>query len=649
MSPQNNYGGWVNPEDLLPMPQCIAQQDPSAWLETMTKCMSKGCTRHFGIICTHHQWLARLDCLRAEFTTDLVQQYFPLCSRSILAKAQLYTWINSITGRTWLVDLGDSTNVQAITPDSLAGGYLDYELIEKAPLCLRSSASFPSAESFYRITSSCSFTGLTQHTGDAARPWEYHEDSRALVALDSETVGYDLTGLRTLFGQYIDRECLCTSYTIDRVQEPCRASAQPLDLTRERLWMMATCGFRSIPQNWTSDLRTIGEAFIPVEDWTWPVSVPSTSNQLLEACTTMACEVDDTGYCRTKRAVERACFCRDMSYASCGKTCQIFEHRSSYVNWLHQVCGAVHGWHGLPDDWERLARPSPRDMIPWHWPVVRPGQPVPYSTLMLFKFLAMLGVLHVISTSPSRQNWFLGGLSIVGFELLLNWFIALIIGNAPGYEVTSRLEITLLWCAMPRLTWLPFLLVGFQPLGKVDFTAAASVLWAEAVLQALSSYHILATIAYGFEHNFYSGRLAEAEKGGFAQLMYLGALMWLIAIGLTMLQLTQTDSVLLRRWHKADWSLTSDNAGQLYWFNERWAWIDEQFACYWMGSFKGINLPVSRSQHVGYGSINIVTGRAATKPSLASSLYLTAITSIIFLWVAQLLFWAGFIGVVRSM
>jgi hypothetical protein len=628
------------------MPQCIAQQDPSGWLETMTKCMSRGCTRHFGIICTHHQWLARLDCLQAEFTTDLVRQYFPLCSRSILAKAQLYSWVNSITGRTWLVDLGDSNNVQDISPYSLIGGYLDHGLVDKAPLCLRSSASSPSAESFHLITSSCSFTGLTQHTGNAARPWEYHEDLRSLVALDYETVGYDLTGLRTLSGQYIDRECLCGSYTIDSMQEPCKASAQAIDLTKERLWMMATCGLRSIPQNWTRDLRTIGEAFIPVGDWTWPVRVPVTANLLVEECTTMACDIDNAGYCKTTRAVERACFCRDTSYASCGKTCEIFEHRISYVNWLHQVCGAVQGWHGLPGDWKRLAQPSPRDMLPWHWLVIQPGHPVPYGTLILFKCLAMLGVLHFISTSP--QNWFLGGLSMVGSELLVNWFIAPIIGNAPGYEVISRLEISLFSCAMPRLTWLPFLLIGFCSLEKVDLTTAASALWAETVLQALSSYHLLTTFAYGFEHNFYFGRLAEAEKGGFAQLMYFGALMWLLVVGLTMLQLTQTDIVLLRRWHKIDWSLTSDNAGQLHWFSERWAWIDEQFACYWMGSFKGIALPILRSRHVEYGSINIVTGRSTTTQCLATSLYLTTIISMVLLWVAQLLFWAGFLGVVGS-
>ena len=37
-----NHGGWVNPEDLKALPQCIAQQDTSAWLDAMTKCTRNG-------------------------------------------------------------------------------------------------------------------------------------------------------------------------------------------------------------------------------------------------------------------------------------------------------------------------------------------------------------------------------------------------------------------------------------------------------------------------------------------------------------------------------------------------------------------------------------------------------------------------------
>jgi hypothetical protein len=53
---------------------------------------------------------------------------------------------------------------------------------------------------------------------------------------------------------------------------------------------------------------------------------------------------------------------------------------------------AVHGWHGLLEDWKQLAQPSFLDMIPWHWPVIKPehSKPAPYNTLMLFNFLVTI-------------------------------------------------------------------------------------------------------------------------------------------------------------------------------------------------------------------------------------------------------------------
>jgi hypothetical protein len=171
-----------------------------------------------------------------------------------------------------------------------------------------------------------------------------------MAALDFETAGYDLTHRKILAGSNIDKECLCTSYTIDINREPCNGPAQLLDLTRERLYMMATCGSGSIPETWTKNLRIIGDAFTLIEEWSWPAVIGSTSQRakiLVEKCSTDACEVDEKGYCRTKIAVEKACICRDISYSICGDSCNSFGTRISYVNWLHHVCGAVDGWDGL--------------------------------------------------------------------------------------------------------------------------------------------------------------------------------------------------------------------------------------------------------------------------------------------------------------
>ncbi|KAH9878035.1 hypothetical protein J1614_003252 [Plenodomus biglobosus] len=665
VNPRNNYGGWVNPEDLPSMPQCIAKQDPSAWLEAMTRCISRGCTKHFGVICTHHQWLARLDCLKTAFDGDLVGRYFPLCSRSILAKAQLYSWIETITGRTWLVEPEDSTELHNISPHSLVRGYMDHEVINKAPSCLRASSSFPTAEGFQHVTSWCSFTGVTQHTGNAARPWEYNEGLRSMVALDFETAGYDLTHHKIPYGEYIDKECLCTSYTINVEEEPCRDPAQALDLTRERLWMMATCGLLSIPHSWTQNLTTIGEDFILIEDWPWPAVIPyiqQRTESLVKKCTTDACEIDRDGYCTTMRGVERACFCRDMSYDMCGKPCQDFEIRIYYVNWLYQVCGAVPAWHGLPEDWKQLALPSPLETIPWNWPIVQQEDPKSflYSTLMLVNFISIIlsfdghiiGSRRVSKCLPllsMPQHWFFRGILIVGYQILASWITALILSDSSGYEETPILQMILLWCSMPRLAWLPLLLIGFQPFEEVNLPAAASALWAEIILQALSSYHLLMTVAYGFKHNFYFGRLAEVEKTGFAQLVYYGALMWLVVVGLILLQLTRMDKAFLRRWHIINWSSTEYDGGQLRRLHERCAWIDEEFAYYWMGRFRAIDLPILEvsdgSHQVGYGSMSSVSRHHTIRAGGTRSLYALATIGTFFLFVSQMLFWFGFLGI----
>jgi hypothetical protein len=267
--PQDNRNGWVNPEDLGSMPQCIAQQDQSTWLRAMTKCTSKRCTSHFGFICTHHQWLTELSCLSISFTPDVIESYLPYCGRSVLAKAQLYQWIHIITGRTWLIDVGDASGLQSLTPDSLAEGYAAVDVIHKAPKCLSDSVSASSMESYQHVMASCGFTSTTQHTGNAARPWEYSEKLQSMIALDFETVGYDLVLHRISDGDYFDKDCFCNTFTIDLSKEPCSGSGQ-LDFTKERLWLNATCGPTSLPENWADTLKTTQFAYIPIEDWHWP-------------------------------------------------------------------------------------------------------------------------------------------------------------------------------------------------------------------------------------------------------------------------------------------------------------------------------------------------------------------------------------------
>lgn len=175
-----------------------------------------------------------------------------------------------------------------------------------------------------------------------------------MIALDFETVGYNLTRRSIGYGEYFDKECFCSAFTIDPKKEPCSGPGLgQIDLTKERLWINATCGSTSLPDKWTDILKTTEFAFISIEDWHWPMCVADMPKQVIELtdqCATDACGLDSSGYCKVKRAVDRACFCRDINYDSCGGACQIFETRIDYIKWLHDLCGNVQDWHGLPDN-----------------------------------------------------------------------------------------------------------------------------------------------------------------------------------------------------------------------------------------------------------------------------------------------------------
>lgn len=667
-TPQNNYNGWVNPEDLAAMPQCIAQQDQSAWLSVMTKCTSKRCTSHFGIICTHSQWLTQLSCLSAGFSPDVISGYLPYCGRSVLAKAQLYLWVRQITGRTWLVDVGDANGLENLSPASLAKGYAAFDITYRAPTCLTSSVSALSMEPFQHVIASCSFTSTTQHTGNAARPWEYSESRRSMIILDSETVGYDLAGRSIRYGDYFDKECFCSAFAIYPRTEPCSGPGQ-IDLTKERLWINATCGPTSLPDNWTEMLKTTDFTYIPIEDWRWPRCVADMPKQVIELadqCATDACEIDSSGYCKVKSAIERACFCRDISYDSCGGSCKIFETRIDYIKWLHNLCGNVQDWHGLPDNWRQLAAPTSLELIPWRWTVKASNHSNPahtarsesadgtekcasngwklgsFALVNLTTFLAAFlsqrtsqrTSTHRISrgflTHAHPLRWLFDGTSIIALQLLASWLNVFLIQKSPGYEDVPAVQLILLWCSMPRPTWLTILLIGVQPFESMNLSAAASSLFAETILQFLSLYYMVMTVNYGRQHNFYFGGLESVKRGGPAHVMYAGALMWLIVNSLVLFLLIRT-------------LIKSGDLDQSEWQRgEETTNMAEERMARSRGS-EATPLTSSSKDRVPYGTFSVTGQSHRASQEAYVGLYATTVISMLLLWIAQWLFWGGFI------
>ncbi|KAH7141792.1 hypothetical protein EDB81DRAFT_53458 [Dactylonectria macrodidyma] len=695
LTPLANFNGWVNPEDLIPMPQCIAQQDQSTWLSTMTKCTHKRCTSHFGIICTHHQWLTQLSCLSTEFSPDVIKVYLPYCSRSVLGKAQLYHWILSTTGRTWLVDVGDANGLQRLSPASLVKGYAPVSRTHNAPACLTDSFSTPSKEPFQHVMGSCSFSSTTQRTGNAARPWEYSESLRSMIALGFETLGYNLTGYSLRYGDYFDKECFCSAFTTGSNHEPCSGQGQ-IDLTRERLWFNATCGSESLPDNWTDNLKTMGFAYIPIEDWHWPTcftDMPKQVIELTDQCATNVCELDSSGYCEVKRAIDRACFCRNISYDSCGGSCHIFKTRIDYVQWLHDLCGDVEDWHGLTDNWRQLAAPSPLEMIPWRWTIKPSNGPNVTSISSLgsarttaecasnewklgsFALVNMAAFLAAFISQgkgihrktrdarshPHPWSWVFTGFLIATLQLFANYVNAVLVQKTLGYEDVPIWQLMLLWCSMPRLGWLTILPIGIQGFEAINFSMAASSLLAEAILQVLSSYYMFLTVNYGREHNFYIESLENAKRGQSAKFMYAGALLWFIVIVVALVQLMRATIRMKRltRSGRGDFptrQISNQTSNQTIWNvveelraqpDEYWAWMGKKLAHSWEAESMppGETSPLcgERRSNMVYGTLPVQSkGKRVSQKEFARLYTVTAI-SMLLLWVAQWLFWSGFI------
>lgn len=687
--PQTTRGGWINPEDLAPMPQCIAQQDQAIWISALTKCTSRRCTSHFGAICTHHQWLTQLSCLSLAFSPDVVKRYSSYCGRSILAKAQLYQWIHTITGRTWLVDVGDANDLLNLSPASLPEGYAPVNVIETAPKCLTGSGSDLSTEPFQHVLASCSFTSTAQHTGNAARPWEYSQSLRSMISLDTETAGYDLVPhsiFSRLFelwhfipdGNYFDKDCFCSVFTIDIQADHCLGSGQ-LDVTKELLWMSATCGSTSLPDNWTDMLKSTQFAYIPIEDWHWPKCVtdmPPQVVKLADQCETDACEPDSNGYCKVRRAVDRACVCRDISYSSCGGSCQVFDTRIDYVKWLHDLCGNMPDWEGLPDNWRQLAAPTIFEMIPWKWtlkPSINPDPaymtPLAYTkatetcasnewklgSLALVNIATFLAAALTLKIAIRRTirgslwhlhpwSWALKGTWIAAFQLLGNWFNALLVQSTLGYEDVPLTELILFWCSMPRLAWLAVLLIGVHPLAT-----ATSFLFAEIILQILSFYYIATTVIYGGKHNFYLGGLGGAEREQSAKAMYAGALIWLIVVGIMLVQSVRA----ARKMNKfpgsgqltPPWKVTEGLVASV---NQNWTNLSKPLAQYWMDGIRSSETtPLTTTEgefYPVYGTFSANVQPPRPSENAFVEFYATVVLNMLLLSLAQWVFWFGFIG-----
>jgi hypothetical protein len=650
---QKNHGGWVNPEDLSPMPQCIAQQDQTRWLSAMTKCTRHRCTHHF-IFCTHYQWLTELSCLSTEFSPSTISPYVEYCSRSVLAKAQLAAWIQRIAGRNWLVHVGDTNGLHDLSPRSLTQGYEIIGIEKKAPTCLRKAKS-QFSEPFDHVLGSCAFTGTTLHQGNAARPWEYSTARKSMTALSFDTAGYDLISWYIFPGEYFDKECFCNNFLIDPQHEPCLGQ---LDLTKERLWLHAICGPSKLPEDWKNSLKILGIEYIPLLRWAKSSNIPDmpqSVGEFAEQCKTEACNTDPQGFCQVEPAIDRTCVCRKLDYSLCEGPCQNFESRTQYVLWLAKLCDNVEDWHGLPKDWHDILSPRPRDMIPWRWNL-RPENekdtkcPSYWAKIGSLAFVNLATALAVyfgerccrnvkaLEPHPKSPVWVLQGLVLASVQLLGHWIVFNIIQRTPGYDYISAVQIMLLLCSLPRLGWLVIAPKKIDRSESKDLTAACSALYAEVFLQIPNLYYMTVIVSYGLRHGFYFGVLPNTNLGYYTRLMYGGALLWVVVVALmviliiTVLRPILATSSSMNRTANNIWDCEND---------ERTAMNNKAFSDDPLGERQRGGLPKMSN----YGTMPVPAAdkpyQSLREPHLSLSLFLSL--GFLLLFLAQWLVWIGFV------
>ncbi|KAI9760495.1 MAG: hypothetical protein M1840_002405 [Geoglossum simile] len=266
------------------------------------------------------------------------------------------------------------------------------------------------------------------------------------------------------------------------------------------------------------------------------------------------------------------CFCSGIKSISCPGVCATGEGPASYLNWVLEACG---GKNTKSNNASTLASPFRQQWVdfhtlgddaydalfPWQWQVNHQQNATvganatiyscPSIQAKLGSFAAINIVVFAVAAIVGRRtvvkritfgHWgkrgdhsavvFTAILSVV-LNLVANLINAAIIRRNAGFQHVNIGNLLLLWASRPRLAWGAGLLVKFER-GKDMYTSlGASAILAEVILQVIGSVYIGITGNWARRYHFYlAHRLDNVPHGQDALVMYGGALLWLVSIGL---------------------------------------------------------------------------------------------------------------------
>lgn len=277
----------------------------------------------------------------------------------------------------------------------------------------------------------------------------------------------------------------------------------------------------------------------------------------------------------------QSCFCPKLVNTSCPDICQQGRDTADYLNWALKLCGnyTTYGDKNASftqawKDFAQLEHTAYLNLMPWSWKIqynpeddYRPppalGQPplrLPKCPSETGKFLSFVSInisVFAISLILGRRTvvhkltfgkmgkpegsgmWVLTSLFFLGLSIAANFINAYLIRSAPGFGSVSLGDLVLLWCSRPRLAWSAALLVFVGKERGVYFTTGASALISEIVLQSLGAVYLGRTVDFAALHSFYRvGRGDTVVMGwAYALMMYVGALLWILAVGWALFQI----------------------------------------------------------------------------------------------------------------
>jgi hypothetical protein len=411
-------------------------------------------------------------------------------------------------------------------------------------------------------------------------------ESCSSISSFQQDCGFDESEFWDIFGyypnlntwgsdRYVDTRCMCNNLSfVDSCGKFC---TKGLDTSAAILWLNSTCTTGSQPQwpglpnNWADEVVLKRADDLP-SNFSWPGCLKSGShqkdcyhplNETLNKCSSQRCEVNDTGICLPGTYIDRECFCSTLNFeTTCNRSCKLIPERKEYLHWLNKTCSNLTDWEGLPGNWTLLLRPQFEDLFPWHWHVkvqlnatLRlpndnrvPLRHCPSNSAKLGAFAAvnaamafatpLLGrriLVHKVTFGmlgrPNSPLWVLTAFIVVGLQVGSNYLNYRIIRDTEGFSGSGSPSLVLLWCSRPPLAWLAVLLIPIQASQAMYFSVAASSLLAELILQLLGSYYMGLTANFAYRQGFYKFRaISHLHHENYALLMYAGALLWLIVV-----------------------------------------------------------------------------------------------------------------------